>query len=383
MLNNKKILMFTEWFEPGYKAGGPIQSCRNIAASLGDSYRFYVFTSDRDLGDGHPYAGIETDRWLKRDNNIMVWYSSKEKINFQLLKRILAETHPDIVYFNSMFSLKYTLLPLFALKRIGFQKKMILAPRGMLHKGALSSKRIKKRIFLLLASASGLFKNIFFHASDGQESRNIKKYFTNKSDVIIAGNIPNINTAEWSQRNKEPGSLKCVFISRIHPHKNLSLALAAVSKAPGNCYIVLDIYGVTDDNKYYAQCKELAASAPDNIKINFHGPLPHNELFEKLNSYHLFILPTLGENFGHIIFEALSSGCPVLISDQTPWNGVEKCAAGWVVPLNNVEGYTAVINHVSLMNRDEFNSISLNAKKYAIDFIRSSNINDQYFQLFE
>ena len=40
----------------------------------------------------------------------------------------------------------------------------------------------------------------------------------------------------------------------------------------------------------------------------------------------VFLLPTGGENFGHAIFEALSCGVPVLISDQTPWRGLEAIA---------------------------------------------------------
>jgi glycosyltransferase involved in cell wall biosynthesis len=49
----------------------------------------------------------------------------------------------------------------------------------------------------------------------------------------------------------------------------------------------------------------------------------------------LFFLPTAGENFGHAIFEALSTGAPVLISDQTPWRGLAASMAGWDLPLTD------------------------------------------------
>jgi hypothetical protein len=42
----RKILIFVDWFEPGFKAGGPIQSCRNLVESLGDDFDFYLVTGE-------------------------------------------------------------------------------------------------------------------------------------------------------------------------------------------------------------------------------------------------------------------------------------------------------------------------------------------------
>ena len=57
----------------------------------------------------------------------------------------------------------------------------------------------------------------------------------------------------------------------------------------------------------------------------------------------VFLLPTGGENFGHAIFEALSCGVPVLISDQTPWRGLEALKAGWDLPLARPEAFVAAL----------------------------------------
>ena len=43
----QKILMFTDWYEPGFKAGGPIQACKNVVSLLKDKYDFFIFCSDR------------------------------------------------------------------------------------------------------------------------------------------------------------------------------------------------------------------------------------------------------------------------------------------------------------------------------------------------
>ena len=59
----KTIFLFADWYEPGYRAGGPIRSCVNFVRSMEGDYRIFVFTSDRDLGAAGPYPDIATDCW--------------------------------------------------------------------------------------------------------------------------------------------------------------------------------------------------------------------------------------------------------------------------------------------------------------------------------
>ena len=40
---------------------------------------------------------------------------------------------------------------------------------------------------------------------------------------------------------------------------------------------------------------------------------------DTLSKHDLFVFPSLSENFGHVIFESLSAGTPVITSVHTPW----------------------------------------------------------------
>jgi glycosyltransferase involved in cell wall biosynthesis len=78
----------------------------------------------------------------------------------------------------------------------------------------------------------------------------------------------------------------------------------------------------------------------------------------------LFFLPTRGENFGHVISESLQAGCPVLISDQTPWQGLEEKKAGWVNSLLQPERFQAVLQEVLEMDDRLFREWSRGARAY-------------------
>jgi glycosyltransferase involved in cell wall biosynthesis len=375
-----KILLFTDWYEPGFKAGGPIQSCKNIVNTLQDVYDFHIFTSDRDLNDDQPYPGIVADQVVEY-NGVKICYASPS-LGASLLKRILTEIQPQVIYFNSMYSFKFTLMPLYVLNRMRYKGRVVLAPRGMLHKGAMKRKSLKKKVLLRSLALAGTMKNIYFHATDTQESKDISRHFRSVKGIITASNIPNFDNTVWKKRAKSPGLIKVVFISRIHPKKNLDFALLTLEKLSYDCIVEFNVYGLIDDAEYFNKCRSIASRLNSNVRVNFKGPVHPSEIFAILHDHHLFFLPTLGENFGHAIFEALSAGCPVLISDQTPWQDLNEHNAGWSLPLARPDEFITKVRDLCRMDTQAFNAISADAKKYAENYFQHLNIRQEYASLF-
>ena len=102
-----------------------------------------------------------------------------------------------------------------------------------------------------------------------------------------------------------------------------------------------------------------------------------------MRQYHVFLFPTLGENFGHVIQEALSAGCPCVISDQTPWQDLYENNAGYVGSLENTNGFVQSLEKYAAMNQNEYNLCCNSALDYAVKKSRESIKNTGYRKIFE
>lgn len=379
MKDKRKILIFSDWYEPGFKAGGPIRSCVNFSDNMASDYDVFVFTTDRDHGDQQPYANISTNVWTTI-KSINIYYASPAQLSWTTISRVFKEINPDFVYLNSMFSRYMSIYPLL-IKRMGHTNaKMILAPRGMLKQTALQFKRRKKTVFLGLFKMLGLHQNIIFHATDDTEQKDVQATFGKNSSCIQISNFPPGQKTHIHRIQKHQGEIRIIFVGRVHPIKNLLLLLNFVNPLQAN--VLLTIVGAVEDEIYWNKCLQVIESFPQHIQTQFKENVPNNLIGELIEDHHIFALPTEGENFGHAIFESLSVGRPVLISDQTPWRNLPDSKAGWDLHLKNAEAFTAVLQQVSEMNNGEFQEWCKGAWNLAHDYITNSDLKNQYLKLF-
>jgi len=369
LTHKKKILLFIDWYLPGYKAGGPIQSCSNLIAHLGAEYDFSVVTRDTDYCEIVPYPNIKSNEWNIVDGT-RVYYFSSDALNKTNIQHLLNTENYDTVYMNGVFSFYFSLLPLYLL--IGTSKKCIVAARGMLAVNALHIKGIKKQLFLLVSKFTGLFSKVMFHATNESEKLDILKNFKNAT-VIVAANLPQKHVLESKPiKEKLAGSVKLVNIARVAPEKNLKYALEVLTQVRGK--VEFDIYGPVYNPDYWDECKAIIESLPKNIIVNYKGSVESTAVISTLSKYHFMIMSTLGENFGHIILQALSSGCPVIISDNTMWRNLYEQNCGWDISLKNREMYVEVIEKAVAMSDLEYEKMSDAALDYAKKFSSNDNL---------
>ena len=380
MYKDRTVLIFTDWFTPGFKAGGPIRSIENLIDTLESVFEIYIITSDRDFKDLTPYQNIEINKWIKYGKHSKIFYVSPDFYSFKNLKRVINLVNPNAIYLNSMWSIRFTLVPILITYQID-GIKIYLSPRGMLHKGALVFKKFKKYLFIYLIKLSGIYKRIIFHATDEQEKIDIKRFFP-LNDIILASNIPKVSTKEHNSILKHKGELKLIFISRVNRKKNLLFLINILSNIRLKGVINLQVVGPIEDIGYIDECKKLSEKLPLNISVSFHEGIENRFIAETIQKHHFFILPTLGENFGHAIFESFAAGRPVIISDQTPWKGLRTKEMGFDLSLDDPENWIDSFQYCIDMEQEEFDRWCKNAYQIARDYSLNSGLKEKYIQLF-
>lgn len=365
------VLILVDWFLPGYKAGGPIRSVANMVAALCNEFHFLVITGNTDFGAQAPYEEISSDIWVDR-KDCQVMYLSAANRNRKHLRKLLTETNYDFIYLNSVFSLWYTLVPLVILKKIKNQKPIVLAPRGMLGEGALRVKPLKKKVFLAASKAMKLFERVVWHASSEHEAGRIKQIFGASTKVKIAMNLAAVDAAQPKALPKERGTARFFFLSRIVPIKNILQAIQMLVRLEQAQPMEYHLIGPIEDPEYWAQCQQLAAKYPDRVELKYLGEVPHPQIASTLKNYHFLLMPTRNENYGHSIVEALSQGCPVVISDQTPWRNLKEKQVGWDLDLADEATFLAALEQAIDMDADEYARWSQNA----LTFVRE-NVNNE------
>jgi glycosyltransferase involved in cell wall biosynthesis len=361
-------MAFSSWFLPGYKAGGPIRVLANIIQQLEQDFCFKVVTRDRDLGDDKPFANIRGDCWTKVGSNDVKYLGIRERTPW-VLRNIIRKNRPDLIYLNSFFDPAFSLIPLFLgrFRLLSHDFPIVIAPRGEFAPAALAIKSRRKALFCHIAKIIGLCKRVIWQAGSEHEARDIHQVWGEEAEVVIAPDLPPcflMPADERGEKRKVLGSVRAVFLSRLAPIKNLLGALQMLITA--NTPIQLDIYGPMEDTAYWETCQQCIALLPKNISVRYLGPIENSEVGAIFSQYDLLYLPTLGESFGHVILEALLAGCPVLISDQTPWHGLEEDKAGWVVPLDNPGQFRDILHRVAQMDTKEYLPWHHGARRYAL-----------------
>lgn len=365
-----RILTFASHYLPGFKGGGPIRTMASLVDTLGDEFEFILVTQDRDLGCSEPYFGIEANAW-QQIGKAKVCYLSPERLAWPSLRQLISNTPHDILYLNSFFSLQFGILPLL-FRRCGLipKKPTIMAPRGQFSAGALQLKPRKKRAYIHFVKALRLHASLLWQVSSSHEKEDLYTVFgagpesETKLKVVVASDLPNItHLTPLPARSKKSGTIRIVFLSRISPMKNLAGALSFLSGVKGD--VLFDIYGPVEDVAYWKECQLLIDQLPDNIQIRYQGTVAHDSVVQAMATYDLFFLPTLGENYGHVIIEALAAGCLLLISDQTPWRDLERLGIGWDIPLDQQERFITVLQHCVEMSNEEMADYSVRARAYA------------------
>ena len=220
---------------------------------------------------------------------------------------------------------------------IRYGKPFILRPCGNLDKWSLSQKAWKKRLYLRFLGVM-VKKATATHFTTEGEWRNSLAEAHNRDPFIIPVGLPPIayknlpSSAVFFDKFPETSGRRIVlFLGRLHPKKQPDMAIRAfqqVCDVDDNLHLVLAGPG---EKQYLHMLHGLVDSFGLGEKVTFTGMLQGDVLRTAYRAAYLFVLPSLQENFGIAVAEAMAAACPVVVSNKVDLSSeIERAQAGLV-----------------------------------------------------
>lgn len=375
-LHDHSVVLTYDYFYPDFSAGGPIASLGNLTRLLKNEMPLRILTSSYHYKKGEIMEGIALDQWTVWQG-FPVWYASNV---WSIIRTVLGfkKGGRTIFYLNGIFSVRYFLIPLVLCVRKGY--RIIVSPRGMLQEGALRKGYAKKQLYISAIKRSRLLSKVVWHATDAQESSDIKFRIGSQAEVYVISNVPMKPSESAQVIQKAPGQLHLVYYSLISEKKNLDFFLQLLEH-PSLYTVKLDIIGPIKDGSYWRKCQRTIGQMKNSERVQYLGELSPDKSIVALQQYHGLVLPTLGENFGHAIVEMMSVSRPVIISDKTPWNDLSVLNGGFALPLEQ-EKWVPALEVMLNWTEQEYAKVADGALQYYQNKFDFAKLKKDYIEMF-
>lgn len=202
----------------------------------------------------------------------------------------------------------------------------VISPHGMLLEPALRKSRWQKRIVLALEIRHALTRAQAVHCASAEEAEAVRRVApaANTRTIPFGVDVLQSPATRRFNRPKVAG-----YLGRLTAIKNLdALVLAWYDVRPAGWQLRIagpDCDGTRGRLEYMVRRLGL-----DGI-VAVERPVAAKAVPEFLSSLALFIQPSLSENFGMVIAEALAASTPVITTTGTPWHTLADRGCGWSV----------------------------------------------------
>jgi len=333
-----RLCLVSSSFYPATFYGGPISATWDLSKKLTDrDIEVFVSTTN---ANGNKKLDVVINKFIKKHENLFIKYYNEQilnKLSVQFILGIWSDIKKsDVVYIQYLFH--YTVF--FALIFSIFQnKKIIICPRGSLSVWGLNYKHKWKKKIWLNIFIRPFTANVRWQASSYIEVDDIKNIFRSSEVVEVNDGVDfaSFQNAEelsfqglvMKYTNKIFQDISEVFFSmgRLHKIKCFDVLIDAFSLfVKDNPNAKLLIAGEDDGIKFQLEKQIIDLGLTESVFLL--GRVNHKQKCDLLSNCTAFALASEFESFGIVVAEALSCGCPVIVSNKTPWKDVEKNNCG-------------------------------------------------------
>jgi glycosyltransferase involved in cell wall biosynthesis len=215
--------------------------------------------------------------------------------------------------------------------------KIVHSTRGMLGPAALDISRWRKKAVWWLAQRKSLEIADCIHATAESEYEDVRRAGLRQPVAIV----PNGIHIPKDRLITDPDNFTVLSLGRVHPKKGLDILIRAWAQI----YTRFPNWRLSIVGPAEQQYKEELHALADKLqaaRLTIAGPCYGEEKHRLMREADLFALPTLNENFGVTVAEALSAGTPVISTKGAPWRGLMTEQCGWWVD-HGVEPFAAAL----------------------------------------
>ncbi|PWK53139.1 glycosyltransferase involved in cell wall biosynthesis [Silicimonas algicola] len=220
----------------------------------------------------------------------------------------------------------------------------LVSPRGMLGPEALAFSSRRKKVMWALAQHNALELADCFHATSVAEYEDIRR-MSLRAPVAVIPNGIHIPVGEPNP------AYTILYLGRLHPKKGIDRLIEAWARLaidfPDWRLRIVGPSEIGCREALEAQVVRLAVP-----RVCFEDALRGDDKWSAYREAGLFVLPTLNENFGMVVAEALATGTPVISSKGAPWSGLVEERCGWWVD-HGVEALEAALRRALAISPEE------------------------------
>jgi glycosyltransferase involved in cell wall biosynthesis len=260
----------------------------------------------------------------------------------------------------------------------------VLHTHGMLEPWALRFKAHKKRLAWAAYQRRIVGGAAALVTTSDQERDSVKRLFPRHPVAVIPNGVDLPETSPNRASRSPTDRANVLFMSRVHPVKNLLglvQAWSAVCLTPSRKRWMLQIAG-PDELDHTREVMALVRSLGLESRVEFLGPVGEDNKHKLLEAADVFVLPSFSENFGIVVAEALAHGLPTIASKGTPWSGLVQHGCGWWADPTPDSLAQALAKAVDLSNAER-HCMGLRGRDFARDAFSWDGIGSSTVLLYE